>query len=184
MDKGDIKIDNIILEQVNRMNALSEFNFIYEDENEKDIINDEDINNVDEDKEEKDIVSYDEDEKEIEIDVSDIVNKMEEIEQKVDENKNINERLVELYNSLNEKLSELEEISSTLESMKNEFVKRLPTKEEVIELRALDSYPYNEKLDDFWKTEEKYKIKKEFPLKIDDEVVNSDYNEQYIAKTL
>lgn len=127
-----------------------------------------------------------------EIDVTDIVTKSEEAVDKSQEAVSIGQENSEYLKALTDKLTNLEAqlvkmdtIASKIGKLENE----VKTPEEKLELRSLDSYPFNMKLSDYWnekaEQDDNYKItsgvsvedgkKKEYVL--DKEVVDSDYNE-------
>ena len=89
-----------------------------------------------------------------------------------------------MVGNLEWQLQSMEAISDKIESLEGELEKRAPTPEEKIEMRSLDSYPYNLKLTDFQGSQEgKYDIMdkegeeepKEYLLTKDD--VDYDYSE-------
>ena len=69
---------------------------------------------------------------------------------------NANEKITQLMDmvgKLETQLHSMEEISKKIDFLELELEKRAPTPEEKIEMRSLDSYPYNIKLTDFWATQ-------------------------------
>jgi len=127
-----------------------------------------------------------------EIDVTDIVMKSDEAKDMSQQAVSIGQENSEYLKSLTDKLSNLEAQlvkMDTIASKIGKLEKEVKTPEEKLELRSLDSYPFNLKLSDYWneKAEEddNYRIssgvstengqKKEYVL--DKEVVDSDYNE-------
>jgi hypothetical protein len=99
-------------------------------------------------------------EDEVEVDVTDIVNKVEgtensveDVEEKID---NIGSQLNQYIEKLTQVNSELMDKISELESnMNKQFSKRNPTPNEQLMLRSMSSYPYNQKLSDYWEVGEK-----------------------------
>jgi len=97
-----------------------------------------------------------------------------------------------MVGNLEGQLKSMEEISDKIESLEGELEKRAPTPEEKIEMRSLDSYPYNLKLTDFWGDQEgKYDVlnkdeegnkEKEYVLTKDD--VDYDYNDIHVKTSL
>lgn len=90
-------------------------------------------------------------------------------------------------------LDNMNAISSRIDNIEKEIVKRNPTQTEKLEMRSLDSYPYNLKLTDFWgkddttpnsyvKTDKGIPTSNEYILTQND--VDSDYNPTLIQKTL
>jgi len=128
-------------------------------------------------------------EDEVEIDITDLVKKTEEAKGSADE---ANAKMLELlgrFNQLQTKISTMDKITQKIDSLEHEIEKRNPTPEEKIEMRSLDSYPYNIKLSDFWSEHEDNVAKpaeyingkkKEFVL-TKDEVNN--YNSPEIKKS-
>ena len=93
------------------------------------------------------------DDETIELDVTELVKGSEETKVSVD---NANEKITQLMDmvgKLETQLHSMEEISKKIDFLELELEKRAPTPEEKIEMRSLDSYPYNIKLTDFWATQ-------------------------------
>lgn len=105
-----------------------------------------------------------EDEGEVEVDVTDIVtkvegteNSVEDVEEKID---NIGSQLnqyIEKLTSVNDAL--MDKIAELESNMNKQFSKRNPTPNEQIMLRSMSSYPYNQKLSDYWEVGEKGSFK-------------------------
>jgi hypothetical protein len=125
-------------------------------------------------------------EDEIELDVTELVQGTEAAKQSADA---ANEKIGQLMNmvgKLENQLQSMSAISNKIDDLENELEKRAPTPEEKMEMRSLDSYPYNLKLTDYWSEKEgQYDIMngeesepKEYVLTKDD--VESDYNERGI----
>lgn len=103
-------------------------------------------------------------EEEVEVDVTDIVNKVEgtensveDVEEKID---NIGSQLnqyIEKLTSVNDAL--LDKIAELESNMNKQFSKRNPTPNEQLMLRSMSSYPYNQKLSDYWEVGEKGSFK-------------------------
>jgi hypothetical protein len=58
--------------------------------------------------------------------------------------------LISSFAALQGSLSKMDVISKKIDSMEVELDNRMPTEEEKLEMRSLDSYPYSLKLTDFW----------------------------------
>jgi hypothetical protein len=86
------------------------------------------------------------------INVTDIVNKVGDVEEKVVDSDDNLTKIMDTISSLETKLGDMEQILSKIDDLENKIEKTMPkTPEQKLELRSLDSYPYNVKLDDFWK---------------------------------
>lgn len=86
------------------------------------------------------------------INVTDIVNKVGDVEEKVVDSDDNLTKIMDTISSLEAKLGNMEQILSKIDDLENKIEKTMPkTPEQKLELRSLDSYPYNVKLDDFWK---------------------------------
>lgn len=121
---------------------------------------------------------------EVELDVTELVKGSEEAKVSADAANEKIDQLMGMVGNLEGQLQSMEAISDKIESLEGELEKRAPTPEEKIEMRSLDSYPYNLKLTDFWGSQEgKYDVmdkedeeeSKEYVLTKDD--VDSDYSE-------
>lgn len=104
-----------------------------------------------------------------ELDVTELVDSQKKIETKQDD---YFENLFNQLNSLEQKLSEMDSIMARLNSIENKIEKyRTKTPEERLELRSYDSYPFNQKLSQFFdeKEEEMEKTgKRDYVLTPDD----------------
>ena len=112
-----------------------------------------------------------------EIDITDLVNSQKDIKDKQDE---IMDTLFSRLDDLQTKLENMDQIMNKINSLEIKFDKyRDKTPEEKLELRSLDSYPYNQKLTDFFddkKTDMEKSGKNEYVL-TSDEVENFSPNE-------
>ncbi len=87
---------------------------------------------------------------EIELDVTDLVDKTEEAK---DASNHANMRIEDLMkqlNSLESKLPDMASISSKIEKLQQDIIERNPKPVEKLEMRSMNSYPYNLKLTDVW----------------------------------
>jgi hypothetical protein len=103
-----------------------------------------------------------------ELDITDLVDSQKNIETKQEE---YFDNLFKQLETLQTKLAEMDNISQKLNSMEEKIEKYRPkTAEEKLELRSLDSYPFNQKLTDFFedKEEDFEKTGKEYVLTSDD----------------
>ena len=128
---------------------------------------------------------------EVELDVTELVKGSEEAKASADAANEKIDQLMGMVGNLEGQLQSMEAISDKIESLEGELEKRAPTPEEKIEMRSLDSYPYNLKLTDFWGDQEgKYDVlnkddeeePKEYVLTKDD--VGSDYSEVNMKTSL
>jgi hypothetical protein len=67
----------------------------------------------------------------------------------------VDTRITSLIDTINNLLSKVDSNNSEIEALKAEFEKRNPTQTEKLNLRSLDSYPFNVKPSEYW--EEKAK---------------------------
>jgi len=82
-----------------------------------------------------------------ELEITDLVNTQNTILDKIDNLDQIFSKLDDLTN----KLGEMDQIISKIDNLENKVEKYKPkTPEQKLELRSLDSYPYNQKLTDFF----------------------------------
>lgn len=103
-----------------------------------------------------------------ELDVTELVDSQKNIEQKQDEYFN---NLFGQLENLQSKLGEMDNIINKLNAIEEKIEKyRQRTPEEKLELRSLDSYPFNQKLTDFFedKEPELEKTGKEYTLTTDE----------------
>jgi len=112
-----------------------------------------------------------------EIDITDLVTSQQEIQSKQDEF--MNDMFTKL-DDLASKLENMDQIMTKINDLETKFDKyREKTPEEKLMLRSLDSYPYNQKLTDFFqdKEEEMEKTGKNEYVLTSDEVENFSPNE-------
>ena len=121
------------------------------------------------------------DEETEELDVTDLVNTQNDLKEKQDE------FMDNIFNKLGEletKLAHMDDIMNKINSLENKFDKyREKTPEEKLMLRSLDSYPYNQKLTDFFddkKSEMEETGKNEYILTTDDV---EDFSPNEVKKT-
>jgi hypothetical protein len=129
----------------------------------------------------------------VEIDVTELVNSSEEAKESSEMANQKMEDLMGQFDSLSGQLQRMETLSSKIEDLEHEMETRMPTPEEKLEMRSLDSYPYNVKLTDYWADKEgQYNVMdgedensgspKEYVLTQDD--VDSEYNEIDVKDSL
>lgn len=130
-------------------------------------------------------------EDEVELDVTELVASSEEAKQSADMANQKLDQLMGALDQLDNKMASMDGITAKIDNLENELEKRAPTPDEKLEMRSLDSYPYNLKLTDFWSEKEgQYDVMgvndekaepEEYTLTQDD--VNGDYNETSIKNT-
>lgn len=141
-------------------------------------------------------------EEEIELDVTELVDKSEEAKASSEEAKassdEANEKLnamMQKFSELGDRMSKMDMLDKKLEALQQDIAKRNPTEEEKLGLRSMNSYPYNIKLSDYWDDKDRgnYKVdngegqtfkkeeEEEYVLTKDE--VNSDYSEMSIKDT-
>ena len=132
-----------------------------------------------------------EDDETEEIDITDLVNMTKNIKQELESNKNgdsgVTQQMTDVFSKLGElegKLSEMDQIISKIDELgaKVENIKP-PTPQEKLEMRSLDSYPFNQKPDEFFsqKQEEMKKSGKNEYILTKDDIEN--YNKDEIRQS-
>jgi len=113
-----------------------------------------------------DIEAEDEGEEVEEIDVTDIVKKSEDAKsysekavKAAEEGKNMIQDLMTKFEALQSSLSKIDTVSNEIQSIKKDIQSQKP--KEKLELRSLDSYPFNVKLTDYWNDE---KVKSNYEI--------------------
>ena len=131
----------------------------------------------DPDVEEVDTKKDDEEEETEELDITDLVTAQEEIKSKQEE---FMDGMFQKINDLETKLNQMDQIMSKIDSIESKVEKyRTKSPEEKLMLRSLDSYPYNQKLPDYfeYKKEDFEKQGKDEYILTSDEVENFSPNE-------
>lgn len=134
-------------------------------------------------------------EEEIELDVTELVDKSEAAKQSSDEaNEKLN-AMMQKFSELGERMSKMDMLDKKLEALQQDIAKRNPTEEEKLDLRSMNSYPYNVKLTDYWDDKDRgnYKVDngegQTFKKDGEDEYiltkdqVDSDYSEMSVKNT-
>ena len=119
----------------------------------------------------------DEEESSEELDVTELVDSQKNIEKKQDE---YFENLFSQLNNLQSKLGEMDNIMNKLNSLENKIEKyREKTPQEKLELRTYDSYPFSQKLSQFFddKSEEMEKTGKNDYILTSDQVTDINVND-------
>lgn len=86
----------------------------------------------------------------VELDVTELVQGTEQARASADAANAKMGKLMGMVAKLEGQIDSMSAISSKIDNLEQELEKRAPTPEEKIEMRSLDSYPYNLKLTDFW----------------------------------
>ena len=111
-----------------------------------DVANDPDVEKIDDDGKSEE--SSDSESGTEELEITDLVDSQKNIEKKQDE---YFENLFGQLSNLESKLSEMDSIMNKLNALENKIEKyREKTPQEKLELRTLDSYPFNQKLSQFF----------------------------------
>jgi hypothetical protein len=125
---------------------------------------------------------------EVEVDVTSLVKGSEEAKAAADKATANTEMLLQKLSDLESRVASMDNITTKIEDLEKEIVKRNPTPVEKLEMRSLSSYPYNQKLTDYWADKEgPYNVmggekeKEEFVLTQKD--VDYDYSEPQIKKS-
>ena len=141
-----------------------------------DVANDPDVEKID-DEGESEEESGDEGEGSEELDVTELVDSQKNIEKKQED---YFENLFGQLNKLESRLGEMDQIMSKLNTLEAKIEKyREKTPQEKLELRSYDSYPFNQKLSDFFddkKEEMELTGKKDYVL-TSDEVTDINAND-------
>ena len=144
-----------------------------------------------------DDLESDEDEDVEEIDVTAIVSKSDEAKEMAQQAVSVGQENTSYLQSLTDKLSNLESQLTKMDSIASKITKieqDIKTPQERLELRSLDSYPFNTKLSDYWEEkskDERYRVStgeevsdgetKEYVLT--PEELNADYSEETVKNT-
>lgn len=127
---------------------------------------------------------------EVEVDVTSIVKGSEEAKAAAEESNSKMEELMNSFKELESRLSAMSALSTKIDNLEQEIEKRNPTPEERLEMRSLSSYPFNQKLTDYWSEKEgiydvmnKNGEKKEQEYVLDKDAIESDYNPNTIKNS-
>lgn len=128
------------------------------------------------------------DSNDVEIDVTSLVKGSEEAKAAADKATQNTEMLLQKLSDLEAKIASMDAISNKIEDLEQEIVKRNPTPVEKLEMRSLSSFPYSQKLTDYWADKEgqydvmnKNNEPKEYVLTQDE--VDNTYSEPEIKKS-
>lgn len=87
---------------------------------------------------------------EIELDVTELVKGSEAAKESADAANEKIGQLMDMVNKLESQLAGMSAITDKIDGLEKEIERRNPTPVEKLEMRSLDSFPYNIKLSDFW----------------------------------
>jgi len=146
-----------------------------------DVENDPDVEKIDDDGKSEDKKDDKEESSSEELDITELVDSQKSIEQKQED---YFENLFGQLTKLESRLGEMDQIMSKLNTLEAKIEKyREKTPQEKLELRSYDSYPFNQKLSDFFddkKEEMELTGKKDYVLTSDDV---TDINQNDIKKS-
>jgi hypothetical protein len=123
----------------------------------------------------------------VEVDVTSLVQGSEEAKAAAEQASQNSEMLLNKLSDLEARIARMDSVSAKIEDLEKVIVKRNPTPVEKLEMRSLSSFPYSQKLTDYWADKEgAYDVmgndkKEEYVLKQDD--VDYDYSEPNIKKS-
>jgi hypothetical protein len=124
----------------------------------------------------------------VEIDVTELVKGSEEAKMSADRASQNSEMLLQKLSDLESRVASMDNVSSKISELEQEIIKRNPTPVEKLEMRSLSSYPYSQKLTDYWADKEgaydvmgNEKEDEEYTLTQDD--VDSSYSEGDIKQS-
>jgi hypothetical protein len=123
----------------------------------------------------------------VEVDVTSLVQGSEDAKAAAEQASQNSEMLLNKLSDLEARIARMDSVSAKIEDLEKEIVKRNPTPVEKLEMRSLSSFPYSQKLTDYWADKEgAYDVmgndkKEEYVLKQDD--VDYDYSEPNIKKS-
>tara|TARA_R100000900_G_scaffold35842_1_gene29596 strand:+ start:1019 stop:1726 length:708 start_codon:yes stop_codon:yes gene_type:complete len=93
---------------------------------------------------------------EVEVDVTDIVDKAEEAKEEAAGASSKIDDLLGKFSELEEKLTGMDQIITKMDELEQEVKDRNPSPTEKLSMRSMDSFPYTVKLTDFWNDKEGY----------------------------
>tara|TARA_R110000803_G_scaffold5634_16_gene18609 strand:- start:11015 stop:11758 length:744 start_codon:yes stop_codon:yes gene_type:complete len=94
----------------------------------------------------------------VEVDVTDIVDKTEETKNSVDHVSTKMDSLLSKFGDLESQVSSMDDLIVKIDDLEKEFEKRNPTPLEKLEMRSMDSFPYNVSLPQYWEEKEGYDV--------------------------
>ncbi len=107
----------------------------------------------------------------VEVDVTQLVQSGEEAKDSADKASRKSSVLLHKFNDLERRVSAMDSIASKIEALEKEVIKRNPTPVEKLEMRSMNSFPYNIKLTDYWKDVDGY-----------DPISDDEQNKEFVLK--
>jgi hypothetical protein len=95
-------------------------------------------------------------EEEVDVDVTQLVKGSEEAKNAASDASQKTSELLAKFSELEQRVSAMDSITSKINDLEKEIVKRNPTPVEKLEMRSMSSFPYNIKLTDYWKDVDGY----------------------------
>lgn len=118
----------------------------------------------------------------IEVDVTSLVKGSEQATSAANQAAQNSEMLLQKLADMEQRLLGMSVINDKIDNIEHQIIKRIPTPVEKLEMRSMDSYPYNQKLTDYWSEKEGGTAvepkKKEYVLTQDD--IDNSYSESEI----
>jgi hypothetical protein len=93
-------------------------------------------------------------EDEVELDITQLVQGTDAAKQSADQANQQISGLMAKFDELAQSLDKMDAINAKIDDIEHEIETRNPTPEEQLEMRSLDSFPYNLKLTDYWSEKE------------------------------
>ena len=90
----------------------------------------------------------------VEIDVTSLVKGSEDAKAAADKATANTEVLLQKLSDLESRVASMDNITNKIEGLEQEIIKRNPTPVEKLEMRSLSSFPYSQKLTDYWADKE------------------------------
>jgi hypothetical protein len=125
---------------------------------------------------------------EVEVDVTSLVQGSEEAKEAADRASQNTDELLQKLSDLENRIARMDSVSAKIDELEKEIVKRNPTPVEKLEMRSLNSFPYSQKLTDYWAEKtgpydvmDKEKEKEEYTLTKND--VDYGYSEPQIRQS-
>jgi hypothetical protein len=122
-----------------------------------------------------------------EIDVTSLVNSTDEAKEAALDATQNTQMLMQKLEDLEARIASMDAVSGKIEDLEKEIIKRNPTPVEKLEMRSLSSFPYSQKLTDYWAEKHgPYDVMgKDKPEEyvLDKDAVDSDYSESEIKKS-
>ena len=90
----------------------------------------------------------------VEVDVTSLVQGSEEAKMAAEKATQNTEMLLQKLSDLESRIASMDAVSAKIETLEKEIIKRNPTPVEKLEMRSLSSFPYSQKLTDYWADKE------------------------------